>query len=793
MPLRKGSSLHLVACVGLLLPLAALGAEEADYQVSAPSKGYDLDSLRAMDLDQLMQIEITTTKSGQTAEEAPAVVEVVTREEIGQYGYRTVGEALRQIPGFAIVDDHLNTNVGVRGFYAEPGSGSEILKVMINGQPTSFRSLQANTFGQELIPIDAVERIEIIRGPASTLYGANAFLGVVNIITRDPSRWDAGKHFNKATVEGFVAGANQRQTGNGLASFTSAAAGEHWSYMLSANFQAANRSGLYLPGLDDIIKDELHERDTINNPTPKRSPSPGLEPRIRRGYLANPISQGDMERVGSAYGTVTYKINNESRLMVDGHYQHFDRYGEFQDYSVLTHKNRVAYNNLYGRLRYEYQPQGAGCSVLASLAIASGSPYSSERIVDNRSPNNFKTRDFGYTAYDALFNSNCQLGQNHILSSGVDFTADHENLLQLTEHNPATGLTNVGRDYGEKNFDNLGVFLQWQWQWLPRLWMTLGARADYNNQVACDGDQWDCIGSRSDRTFSAAQTGKTAVVQTARGGVQMTERAALVYSLPVGGLYAKAMYGSSFKPPSPYELYHDPLSTAATSFGDPTLKPQTADTFELLLGSKPNNNLHITGDVYFTKASDVVLPTLDRTLVQNRNADISTSGLELSLAYRGTSSPLSGYLNGNFLLSSAVKPQQLPTESNGLWNANPLNGTFKAGIYPNLIVNFGGNLAIPALHINLGVDMHYIGQRRASLVNSQMFNAVDPSASYTLAPYLLTNVTISSMAVKLLGDNDTFFSLRFSGVPGGYVEPGYGGIDIPGTAPSVHLKIAQSF
>src|SRR5258706_4942846 len=58
---------------------------------------------------------------------------------------------------------------------------------MIDGQPMAFRADTTSLLGPEMIPIDLVERIEVLRGPASALYGANAFFGAVNVITRQSS------------------------------------------------------------------------------------------------------------------------------------------------------------------------------------------------------------------------------------------------------------------------------------------------------------------------------------------------------------------------------------------------------------------------------------------------------------------------------------------------------------------------------------------------------------------------------------------------------------------------------
>jgi len=172
-----GSARHAVV-VAWLFGLPALGKEDAGTRY-APGDvaGLDLEFL-------LEQTVVSSTKVEQRSAEAPAVVTVVTAEEIQQRGYSSLSELLRWVPGFYDVYDGVTHNIGVRGINGGIDAAGDLLKVMIDGHPVDYRPTTGNFFGPELLPIEAVERVEIIRGPASALYGANAFLGVINVITR---------------------------------------------------------------------------------------------------------------------------------------------------------------------------------------------------------------------------------------------------------------------------------------------------------------------------------------------------------------------------------------------------------------------------------------------------------------------------------------------------------------------------------------------------------------------------------------------------------------------------------
>jgi len=153
---------------------------------------YDVDIFE-LSLEELMNIEvISATKQIQKKSEAPANISIITAEQIQKRGYCTAGEAINSLPGIYVLDDDLQQNIGVRGINGGMQAGSRIVKVMIDNQPVSFRSTTENWLGVELIPISSIERIEVVRGPASALYGANAFLGVINIITKQGSNVNGG-------------------------------------------------------------------------------------------------------------------------------------------------------------------------------------------------------------------------------------------------------------------------------------------------------------------------------------------------------------------------------------------------------------------------------------------------------------------------------------------------------------------------------------------------------------------------------------------------------------------------
>jgi len=331
----------------------------------------EIEELYEMSLEELMNVEIivvSATKSSQKVKEAPAVVTVITDSQIRYRGYSSVAEALMAVPGVDILSDHLKYNAGVRGVNGGMRAWSRIVKLMIDGQPVSFRSSSENWLGEELIPIDTIERIEIIRGPASALYGANAFLGVINIITKKGRDVEFGSLSAKL---GFVQ-KNFSYGSNGVAGSSYG----NFDLLASFSMSRTDRSGL--------------------------SPESVLG---KTTYSSEEISENDMSQPQSFFAKASYETKAMGIFAVDFNYQRLNSYGAFQDWSIasgkMSNENHIALDNFYIRGKYRKSFFEKLDSSLF-FAYSHGGPSQDEKLDDNRGVGDqWVTRDFGYLGLDA--------------------------------------------------------------------------------------------------------------------------------------------------------------------------------------------------------------------------------------------------------------------------------------------------------------------------------------------------------------------------------------------------------
>ena len=149
--------------------------------------------------EELIKMEIPTVEAAskykQKTTEAPSSITIITSDEVKRYGHRTLADILRSAPGLHMSYDRNYSFLGVRGFNL--GDNNNRVLLLVDGHRINNSLTDGAHLGTEfLLDVDLIDRVEIIRGPGSSLYGNNAFFGVINVVSRQ------GRDLNGVEVSG---------------------------------------------------------------------------------------------------------------------------------------------------------------------------------------------------------------------------------------------------------------------------------------------------------------------------------------------------------------------------------------------------------------------------------------------------------------------------------------------------------------------------------------------------------------------------------------------------------------
>jgi outer membrane receptor for ferrienterochelin and colicins len=238
----------LAAVVASLVSLPVAAQSPADTGVGerqAPQDDLSLQQLLAAD------VVSTASKFPQEVREAPAAITVVTAEEILRLGHRTLADVLRSVRGLYTTYDRNYSYIGVRGF-ARPGDYNTRVLLLIDGQRVNDAVYDMAPIGTDfLLDVSLIDKVEVIRGPGSSLYGTSAFFAVINVVTRSGGQ----QRGVRADVFGGSLG-----TGGATVSYGRQFGGNH-ELLLSASSRRSDGAGvLTFPAFASIGSGEVEAR-----------------------------------------------------------------------------------------------------------------------------------------------------------------------------------------------------------------------------------------------------------------------------------------------------------------------------------------------------------------------------------------------------------------------------------------------------------------------------------------------------------------------------------------------------
>lgn len=173
--LRNKISILSMYLLSILLYIPTISSEETKKEMSNPDI---IDELRWLQAESIITI---ATRRETPISKAPGIVSVITAKQIKQMGFRTLIDFLKTVPGFDVSMDEL----GEREVIARGVGFGEKVKILIDGHSVNTPWSGDVYFVFYDLVVENIKRIEIIRGPGSALHGQNAFLGVINVVTKD--------------------------------------------------------------------------------------------------------------------------------------------------------------------------------------------------------------------------------------------------------------------------------------------------------------------------------------------------------------------------------------------------------------------------------------------------------------------------------------------------------------------------------------------------------------------------------------------------------------------------------
>ena len=575
-----------------------------------PGPGNELDLFK---LDEILNSTVVTAGHGKEEERALATASVFTisSEEIQAHGWRSLAEALANVPGLYLIDDLVLPAIGIRGVTGGLQSGSRLVRVMINGTAVSFRPELAAFLGPEFIPIEAVERLEIAKGPLSALYGANAFVATINVITRTPKDGLAAILSGRGTVVRGNAGGG----GSALVSYRS----EHLWALAALTADRIDRSGVQL-------------QKTFESPL-----NPTLFDRSSGNDLATPL--GAFLQLGATSPRL-------GTLVLAGGIQQLDSGGEFRLNSLLTGRSRVQLSNIWSNLRYEKSWSKVDFSV--SLGYGHGEPGRNAEVylTDNYSYT-FKP-NIGYNSATGQAEvTYTPLGKRLALRFNIDFDYANEEVLFYTQiFNRSEGLRMPGDRLDlisdttdrQQNYYNIGAALQLAsspFRRLPNLHFVANIRVDRINFGPVSYDPL------------------------------LSFRVALSYRFTQHTV-AKLIAGRAFQTPSGTLLFGEGRCANTNNVsgthilpGQSPLRPQFVDSIELLASTVLLRHFSIEGGVFSQFLSDKIefVQTGADFVAKNRGTQTS---IGLEAVARLSFGRVTGYGWGSFLwnLGNAPNPPE---------------------------------------------------------------------------------------------------------------------------------------
>jgi iron complex outermembrane receptor protein len=546
-----------------ILNCYAESSPDDNHEAIAYLKGLQIEDLANVEVvlddvfdvfDGLIKARKTTIATGdtQSTARAPSVTSVITSQDMEAIGATDLDEALETVPGLHVRRDNLRYNpiYAIRGLSST--SNPEVL-TLINGIPINnlFYGDRSNVWGG--MPINAISRIEIIRGPGSAVYGADAYSGVINIITKtkeDINGTESGVRLGSFNTEDAWILHGSQWAGFDLAFALEYHDTDGQRETIEADAQTAfdqlfGTHASFAPGPVNLALHSIESRLDLSRG----------KWRMRMGVQDRGIGNG--AGMAQALDPVGHYLDN--RFNADLTYSN----PNFTNYWDVTAQVSHYRTKLETRVNNWLYPPGAFGGTYPEGFI--GNPQVSE------SHTRFDLSGFysGFPEHLLRVGTGYHYSEMYKVRESKNFGIDPSTGQPLSPGSPVIDDTDTPFIFTpERDRRNWYVYLQDIWKVMPNWELTTGIRYDDYSDF----------------------------------GSTVNPRLALVWQ-PRPNLTSKLLYGRAFRAPSSQEQF---VTNNPVQQGNPNLKPETIETWELAVDYRATEKLHLAWNLFTYQARDKI-------------------------------------------------------------------------------------------------------------------------------------------------------------------------------------------
>ena len=497
------------------------------------------------------------TGIAQPLSKAPAVASVITAKTIMQIGATDIDDILETVPGL-----HVSRNLGYAPIYSFRGihttTNPQVL-MLVNGIPLTNLFQGDRNLAWGGMPVEAISRIEIIRGPGSAIYGADAFAGVINIITKTSSEvsgTSAGLRHGTSDSKSFWL-----QTGgsaNGL------------GYMAIIEGRKTDGSSEKIARDSQSILDHLSNTNASLAPGSINREGEAIDTRLELNYKQFTFRAGSQIRNNNGLGAGIAQALDPSGLVASKRYNADLNYDNINFTKNISIKAIVSYLQTSQEVDDDFRlfPPGTKGPTLSPSSYPDG-VIGNPEVYERHYRTNLSATFHGLARHELMSGIGYYYGEIYKVKEEKNFGTDPATDLPIPPGSPLVDVSGTPYAFLKENErENSHIFIQDVWHFADDWELTTGLRFDHYSD------------------FGDTANPRIALVWSARHNLTI-----------------KALYGEAFRAPS----FGETGEQANPLFlGNPDLKPETLKSYELAFNYKPTYDLTLDLNLFQYYWKDII-------------------------------------------------------------------------------------------------------------------------------------------------------------------------------------------